>query len=178
MAKPIFMINVEITIDDYAQYSKSIRAADDHDSDKLLALAPIVLALGVIGCFVSNEYVIGLVMVACCGVLYYFKIINDRKAIQEAFRTSDKAYTLEFFNDRVYKTEAPELQYTFYKLWDILETESIICFMTSKKNGLIIPKRYCDAALLEFIKTKKLNLPPKELREENATPTVVSVEGE
>ena len=171
MAKPIFMVNVEITIDDYAQYSKSIRAADDHDSDKLLALAPVALALGVIGCFVSNEYLIGLVMVACCGVLYYFKI-------QEVFRTSDKAYTLEFFNDRVYKTEAPELQYIFYKLWDILETESIICFMTSKKNGLIIPKSYCDAALLEFIKTKKLNLPPKELREENATPTVVSVEGE
>ena len=173
MGEPLYTIAISLDKEDYRKYIEALKTEDANDSSKLLAFAPIAAALCILACLFSGNYGLAILLAASFAALYYLSKYNTDKVLDREYVNIVKEYTLLVYTERFVKQDAPELHYIFYDLFDILETDDAFYLLTTKKNGITVPKKDCDEEMIAFLKAKKENLPPVEHRAENRTPKVV-----
>lgn len=157
--EPLFTTTTTVTLDEYMKYSERISLKSKRFVGMLIITTVLLLLLSLVA-FLNKSYTKAMVCVIV-GMLYpvvsmVYSRIDMKRVYNRDALIHDALCKFSFFAQHMVGEGLTDcLEYTYDRLYSIVETETNFYIMIAKDQGWIVVKQNCTPELIAFIQEIK-----------------------
>lgn len=157
--EPLFTTKTTYTLDEYMRYSTHISMKNKRFARTMILLAVTIVMLALLS-FLNKSYGVATGFVAG-GLLFPFILTaNFRSSVKRTYNSNallrGAVCTFRFYEEHMAGDDPTgHAEYTYDKLFSIVETKTNFYIMISENQGSIVIKENCSPEMIAFIQEIK-----------------------